>query len=52
MMIQERIRKINRRRSFSCSDELWERIQKATNDVISVSSFIRMAVDEKLRNRR
>ncbi|MDP2750176.1 MAG: hypothetical protein Q8O89_05065 [Nanoarchaeota archaeon] len=49
MMIQERIRKRNDSRTFSCSDELWEEMLKATRGLTSVSSFIRIAVDEKLR---
>ncbi len=48
-MIQELIRKRKDSRTFSCSDELWEEMLKATRGVISASSYIRMAIDEKLR---
>jgi len=36
------------RRSFFCPNELWERLLKKTNNCISVSQFIRMAIEEKL----
>ncbi len=38
----------NRARGFSCSDQLWERIQGKTKGTISVSTYIRKAVEEKL----
>lgn len=38
----------NRCRGFSCSDKLWERLVESCNNAISVSTFIRMAVEEKL----
>jgi hypothetical protein len=47
-MVLETVRKRNRARTFSCSDELWEKIEKSTNDCISVSKFIRDAVEDKI----
>lgn len=34
---------------FSCSDDLWNRIKKATKNTMSVSTFIRMVVEEKIK---
>ena len=36
------------RRSFFCPNKLWAELEKQTNDCMSVSSFIRQAVIEKL----
>ena len=47
-MVMEIVKKRNRRRAFSCSDELWEKIERSTKDCISVSKFIRDAVEEKI----
>jgi len=41
--------KRNRRRSFSCSDELWEKSINATKNCISVSEFIRQSIFERLK---
>ena len=38
-----------RNRAFSCSDELWEEIQKSTEGVITVSAFIRYAILKDLK---
>ena len=40
--------KVNRRRSISMSDELWNKILKECKDCYSVSEFIRRCVEEKL----
>ncbi len=42
-------KKRHRRRSFSCSDELWERIKNNCKDSLSVSSFIRKAVEKCIK---
>ncbi len=38
----------NRARGFSCSDDLWNRIHQKTKGNISASTFIRIAVEDKL----
>ena len=43
-------RKRNRTKTFSCNDELWEEILIATKDCVSVSKFIRDAVEDRLKN--
>ena len=47
-MVMEIVKKRNRARAFSCSDEFWENVEKATKDCISTSKFIRDAVEEKI----
>jgi predicted CopG family antitoxin len=47
----ERTRKKARSKSISISLDLWEKIEKACDDNISVSSFIKMAAKEELRKR-
>ena len=47
-MTMETVKKRNRARAFSCSDEFWENIEDAAKDCISVSKFIRDAVQEKI----
>jgi len=47
----ERIRQRARSKSISISLDLWEKICKACDDNISVSSFIKMAVKKELRRR-
>lgn len=42
--------KINRSRTISISDELWNKIKKETKDTISISGFIRKCVEEKVKN--
>jgi len=37
-----------KRRSFSCSDELWNKISEYCKDCYPVSKFIRKAVEEKI----
>jgi len=36
------------RRSFFCPNKLWKELKKKTDDCISVSTFIKQAVVEKL----
>lgn len=48
----ESVKKRNRQRSIAISYDLIREIQKVTKDYISVSSFIRMAVIEKLEKVR
>lgn len=36
------------RRSFYCSNKLWNEMVKACNDCYSVSEFIKQAIKEKL----
>ncbi len=38
------------RRSFYCSNKLWNALLEATNDRMSVSEFVKQAVKEKLEN--
>ncbi len=40
----------HRARGFSCSDQLWERIQTKTKGAISASTYIRKAVERELEN--
>ncbi len=40
----------NRARGFSCSDQLWEQIQTKTKGAISVSTYIRKAVEKELEH--
>lgn len=44
-------KKRNRRRSFACSDELWEKIELLCKDKISNSSFIRNSIIKELTKR-
>ena len=44
----ERIKRRTKSKSISISEELWERIGKACDGNISISSFIRMAVKKEL----
>ena len=48
MKLNEKPRTRNRPKPFSCSDELWEEILEKRNDCVSVSKFIRDAVEERL----
>lgn len=36
------------RRSFFCPNKLWQELLKQTDDCISVSSYIKMAILEKM----
>jgi len=36
------------RRSFFCPNKLWKELKKKTDDCISVSTFIKQAIIEKL----
>jgi hypothetical protein len=36
------------RRSFFCPNKLWKELKKKTDDCISVSTFIKQAIVEKL----
>lgn len=36
------------RRSFFCSNKLWKELEVKTNDCISISQYIRMAIIEKM----
>lgn len=36
------------RRSFACTEAMWEKITKVTNNCVSISQFIRQAISEKL----
>lgn len=36
------------RRSFFCPNILWKRLKTETNDCISVSLYIRKAIEEKM----
>jgi len=36
------------RRSFFCPNKLWEELQKQTEDCISVSTYIKQAIIEKM----
>lgn len=38
------------RRSFFCPNKLWKELKKKTDDCISVSTFIKQAIIEKLIN--
>ena len=40
------------RRSFYCSNKLWNEIKKQKKDCYSYSQFIRTAIDEKLNENR
>jgi hypothetical protein len=37
------------RRSFFCPNKLWAELKKQTNDCMSVSQYVRMAVIEKMK---
>lgn len=37
-----------RNRAFACSDELWDQIKQETNEIITVSAFVRRAVKKEL----
>ena len=39
------------RRSFYCSNKLWNAMLEATSDCMSVSEFVKQAVREKLKQR-
>lgn len=47
----ERVRHRARSKTISISLDLWEKIQKACDNNISVSSFIKMSVKKELRRR-
>ncbi len=36
-------------RGFFCPNKLWKEIKKQTNDYISISQYIRMAILEKMK---
>ncbi len=36
------------RRSFFCPNKLWAELKKETNDCISISQYVKMAIMEKL----
>lgn len=36
------------RRSFFCTNKLWHELLKQTNDCVSVSTYIRQAIVEKM----
>ncbi len=36
------------RRSFFCPNVLWKRMKKETNDCISISLYVRKAIEEKI----
>lgn len=36
------------RRSFGCTNKLWKELEKETNQIISISEFIKSAITEKL----
>jgi len=38
------------RRSFFCPNKLWKELQEQTKDCMSISTFIKQAVIEKLTN--
>jgi hypothetical protein len=46
--LTERSKNRNRSRSFAISDELLERISRVTNDNLSVSAFVRMALEKEI----
>jgi hypothetical protein len=48
-MVNEFTEKRSERRSFYCPNKLWEEILRNTKDCYSVSTFIQMAVKEKLK---
>jgi hypothetical protein len=37
------------RRSFFCPNKLWEELLRKTKDCMSVSQYIRMAIEEKMK---
>ncbi|MFH1972674.1 MAG: hypothetical protein ABIJ18_04315 [archaeon] len=37
------------RRSFSCPNKLWKEMKKQTGNCFSMSSYVRMAIIEKLK---
>lgn len=37
------------RRSFFCPNKLWAELKKQTNDCISISQYVKMAVIEKMK---
>jgi metal-responsive CopG/Arc/MetJ family transcriptional regulator len=39
---------VNRRRSLSIPDKLWDDMVKATKETCSVSEFVRQAIKEKI----
>ncbi len=36
------------RRSFFCPNKLWKQLEKETDGVMSISQFIRIAIEDKL----
>lgn len=50
--IQPNSRRRNRQRSIGISDNLWNEIKSVTNNYISVSQFIRMAIEKELHRAR
>jgi hypothetical protein len=38
----------SRQRSFICSDKLWYQVMQEVKDYMSLSEFIRQAIEEKL----
>ncbi len=40
------------RRSFFCPNTLWKELKTRTDDCISISTFIRQAIEEKLEKEK
>lgn len=39
------------RRSFFCPNTLWKKLLEETKDCMSVSQYIRMAIEEKMKKK-
>ena len=50
--ILQKVKRRNRQKSVALSDELIEKIKEVTKGASSVSSFIRLAIIEKLEQER
>ncbi|MBI5002956.1 hypothetical protein HZC31_06220 [Candidatus Woesearchaeota archaeon] len=50
--IQPNSKRRNRQRSIAISDNLWNEIKSVTNSYMSVSQFIRMAIQKELQRTR
>jgi hypothetical protein len=37
------------RRSFFCPNKLWKELQKKTKDNMSISTYIKQAIEEKMK---
>jgi hypothetical protein len=37
------------RRSFFCANKLWKELEKRTKDKMSISTYIKQAIEEKMK---